>query len=419
MIRNLLYHIYPKRENGFWKWNVAQLLRRWDQFNGQKIVSISTGPETASFSEVKKCLPGDATVFEFRNDPTLGEVVSFERMLNCVMNIDPRQITFYAHAKGVKYTPDQLKNLKVHSWAEVMYSTLLDYPALIDDSLKKRGIVGTFMKHGNAFGTLPPSWHYAGTYFWFRNDAVFGRDDWRKIPRQWWGTEVWPSLVFPNSKDADPLLLEDITPNMQLYKSPYWDSTVNAAWRAFQEKHSSLKRHCSYDEVLAHLRMLGIQRILVTGPQRSGTTIASKILAHDLHFPYIDEMAFGAHSFDKFYDKARTTPKFVMQCPAMSPHVHLVPGTMVIWMRRDLPEILRSQRRIGWDEFEGIEKDRYFYGGNQEAAAVKTEAWSRFQRVALGERGLDMSYDSLATHPLWIDAEKRRKFGSKQTYPTE
>ena len=415
MIRNLIYHIWPSNGNGLWRRNIAQLLRRWGEFNGQKIISIVTGPGTASFAEVKRCFPDDAVFFDLKNDPGLGEVVSFGRMMKCVVNADdPNQITFYAHAKGVKYPPESLKKLKVHSWSEVMYSAMLDYPDLIEVSLQTHGIVGTFMKHGNAFGTLPPSWHYAGTYFWFRNDAVFGRNDWEHIPQQWWGTEVWPCLAFSNPKDAECLLLEDVAPTMQLYKQPYWKAKVDAVWRSFQEKHASMKRHSSYAEVISTLKFLGVKRILVTGPQRSGTTIASKMISNDLKLPCIDEMAFGAHSFDQFYEMARK-PAYVIQCPTMSPYVHLVPGAVVIWMRRDLRDVLRSQRRIGWDVFEGIEKDRYFYGGHQEAAVVKTEAWCRFQRVALGERAFDLDYASLTSHPMWVDPARRQRFGPKQT----
>ena len=415
-IRNLIYHIYPRKHTGMWRWNVAQLLRRFSIFNGQRIVSIVTDDSTVPVEEVRRMFPAGVTFHQFPNDSKLGEVVSFETLLKSVENIDQRQITFYGHAKGTKYSAVELLNNKVHTWSEVMYSTLLDYPGIIEDSFRKHAMIGAFLKSGNRFGELEPSWHFAGTLFWFRNDAVFAKNDWNRISPMWWGTEEWPGRMFKR-EDVDCLLHAGTAPDMRMYEPKYWKRIINPLWNTFQVEHASLKRNCQYDEVIDSILAIGFKRILVTGPQRSGTMIASKILANDLGLPHIDETAFDTHDFQKFHDKARNLPRFVMQCPTMAPYVHLIPGVVVVWMHRDLQDVIRSQRRIEWQPYEQIEKDRYFYHGTNEAATVKANAWTRFQRITLGERAFDLDYESLSMHPLWVEKSGHSNFKERQTYP--
>lgn len=399
-----------------WRWNISQLLRRWDAFNGQKVVSVVTDNNSVAFDEVKKMFPSNGvTFFNFPNDNMLGEVVSFETLMNCVENIDHRQVTFYAHAKGVKYTREQLRSNMVRQWTRVMYSAMLDYPKLIESSLRTKAMVGAFVRKGLGFGVLPPSWHFAGTFFWFRNDAIFGNDDWTHIPRAWWGAEAWPGIVCPHHELMDHLILEGSTPTMRMYTKKYWLETIDDLWREFQIKHAKAKLPRSYSEVLSYLRASGVSRVFVTGPQRSGTMIASKMLSHDMGLPMIEERAFGTHDFQRFNDLALQSGKYVMQCPTMAPYVHLHPDAHVVWMHRDLGDILVSQRRIGWGEFERIEKDRYFSDDNQGSAEGKLQSWERFQRVQLGDRGIDLQYDSMLGHPMWISEDKRINFADRQT----
>jgi hypothetical protein len=39
-------------------------------------------------------------------------------------------------------------------------------------------------------------WMFAGTFFWFRHDAVFGKPNWWRIPRDRYGAESWLSGLF-------------------------------------------------------------------------------------------------------------------------------------------------------------------------------------------------------------------------------
>ncbi len=58
-----------------------------------------------------------------RNDER-GEAITFPLMMQKVASDDPNEITFYGHAKGVKYEPNV--PLPVKRWAEVQYRVALD-----------------------------------------------------------------------------------------------------------------------------------------------------------------------------------------------------------------------------------------------------------------------------------------------------
>jgi hypothetical protein len=414
VVRHLIYYIWPTAHSDVWRWNVSQLLRRMDQFNGKRIVAIATDDKAVSFDECKAAFQGTVTDFRhYANDPKRGETVAFLDLLKSVQSTDQREVVTYCQAKGVKY-PADTKHM-VRRWTETMYSSLLDYPLLIEDTLLTHQMVGTFLKSGNTFDGLPPAWHYAGTLFWFRSAAIFSNPNWQHIPTQWWGTEAWPGIVCPREAAAC-LVMEGVAPTMHLYARKYWREVVNPIWQDWQIKHASLRRHCSYSEVCNSLR--GQRKIIVSGPQRSGTVIASKMLAKDLGLPFVEETAFGTHDFGAFQRILEKQSTFVVQAPTMSAYLHLLPYPCV-FMRRNLQDILRSQKRIGWEEFEQLEKDRYFDHSKRPAAVVKTEAWERFQRIALGSNAFDLDYESLAGHSLWVNPEKRKAFGPRQTGYTQ
>src|ERR1700722_20947996 len=97
-------HIWPTKHSDVWRQNIACLLRRMEQFNGQRVVSIVTDASTVPVDVVKKAFQGTVTNFmHFQNDPVLGEAVSFRELFKRVENIDPRAITGYFHGKGTKY----------------------------------------------------------------------------------------------------------------------------------------------------------------------------------------------------------------------------------------------------------------------------------------------------------------------------
>jgi len=89
----------------------------------------------------------------------------------------------------------------------------------------------------------------------------------------------------------------------------------------------------------------GFDQVLVTGPQRSGTTIGAKVLARELELLYIDEQEIP--TVREFFGRIVGGDRFVAQAPRFCAYLHLF-GIPVVVMRRPLEEIVRSQQRIGW-----------------------------------------------------------------------
>jgi hypothetical protein len=124
----------------------------------------------------------------------------------------------------------------VRRWASTMYSHLLDYPGIVEDSLRENSMFGTFQKLENQFS----SWHYAGTFFWFRNDKIFGQPSWRQIPRHWLGVEAWPGIVcHPSAAD---FMHRGKARDMQMYTRELWENSLDEIWKQWQMQHSSRRR---------------------------------------------------------------------------------------------------------------------------------------------------------------------------------
>jgi predicted O-linked N-acetylglucosamine transferase (SPINDLY family) len=158
------------------------------------------------------------------------------------------------------------------------------------------------------------------------------------------------------------------------------------------------------------------ERIIVSGPQRAGTTIAAKILASELGYRFVPEEDVGGNDLGRLFELYRVQRHFVVQGPAYCPYVHLLPEAVVL-MRRPVDEIIRSQARIRW-ACENAELEGYF-ATQGPIAHVKYDAWDRFQKPRLLERAFELDYHSLAGHPLWIEQEQRKTFHARQTKPGE
>lgn len=184
--RHLIYHLWPRKGNGQWQWNVRQLLKRIEQFDGARTIAVATGEDADLLVDVQREFDGARidNWLEIPNDQNLWEVASFSKMMETL----PQRsgFTFYGHGKGVRH--DGQYNTK--KWAEAMYEICLDDPAFVEESLNQYAITGPF-KRGDDSGM----WHYSGTFFWFRNKDVFSRD-WRKIDNNHMGVEFWTRNVF-------------------------------------------------------------------------------------------------------------------------------------------------------------------------------------------------------------------------------
>jgi hypothetical protein len=166
-------------------------------------------------------------------------------------------------------------------------------------------------------------------------------------------------------------------------------------------------------------------KVLVTGPQRSGTRIAAKMIARDSGHAYVDESEFLTRDEEAFAALLAERSGIVVQCPAMCWRIEeYTDGDMlVVLMVRDLDDIAASEKRIGWKGGIYAELERYgwtshaavsFRRGRGSVAAVKYAHWMTRQRRQI-EHHLELDYESLAAHPLWVPKERRAGFAVDQT----
>jgi hypothetical protein len=100
----------------------------------------------------------------------------------------------------------------------------------------------------------------------------------------------------------------------------------------------------------------GFKRIVVTGPQRSGTTITTKIISQLLHYEAHYEEEFDVDDIILFckilsFNSAdQDLTGKVLQAPGLSSMMHFLgkSDVAVIFLFRDIAEIQESEIRINW-----------------------------------------------------------------------
>lgn len=132
--------------------------------------------------------------------------------------------------------------------------------------------------------------------------------------------------------------------------------------------------------------------IFVTGPQRSGTTIAARILAFDLNRTYVDESEYTPKAIPtNAIIQAPFIIKFVLELSFMFPESYFV------FMYRDKNEIIKSMERIEW--YKDYITDSNFYNTYVEHTYKYIDLLCN---TLPEDRWSVLHYDSLATHPLFV-----------------
>lgn len=180
-------------------------------------------------------------------------------------------------------------------------------------------------------------------------------------------------------------------------------------------------------------------RIIITGPNRTGTTFFSRALAEDLNYTCIDE---GDYDYDLEKFKRLIDPgKVVVQGPGMIYYAHkmheLHKDLLVVVMVRDIKAILMSSYKIRGTLNPhpgglGLMLGRYFTlpemtdivlpltpeaEGNIPldcSQHIRYTVWDTYQRELTPDY-VELNYQSLQTHPKWLAKEQRAKFHGKQT----
>ncbi len=185
------------------------------------------------------------------------------------------------------------------------------------------------------------------------------------------------------------------------------------------------------DELLHEWEMHKPDAVLVTGPQRSGTTIAAHILANALGYRYVDEEAIGVHNAE-LAERVLRRGRVVLQAPGLCHLAHALAAhpAVVVLMRRRLEDIHRSEERIGWRTAYGglnlrAEQVKYFLGfgiptnESTDIAQVKYRVWEEVQKTAIpAGYAFELAYESMQGHSYFKDANQRARFTSRQWVPT-
>lgn len=226
--RNLLYHVWPVR-GSTWKWNLDELKRRIDLFNGRRVIGIVWDERSEPPETVQQYLEGHGCEFVVAANDQRGEAATFPLMLERVASTEDDEVSFYAHAKGVKYEPQFPAS--VRRWVEVQYGVLLDDWLAVKEQLQRYAMTGIFRKHGR-FGNHGNvgDWHYSGTFFWMRHSHVFSRR-WQEVPQFYGGVEAWPGTLF--HRDETACLLLDQLRELP-YQERFWTQRGEPAFRRWQ-----------------------------------------------------------------------------------------------------------------------------------------------------------------------------------------
>jgi hypothetical protein len=182
-------------------------------------VACAVDGTTDTIDDVRSAFADDVDIFEVPNNAGLREVASFIPLFERVRTSDSSHATLWAHAKGIRHAWSESRQTTTMRWSEMLYESLLDYWPLTNHLLNGFPIVGSFKKTGAAFPGTDSSWHYSGSFFWFRNAELFKRD-WTRIIQHKWGIESYPSLHFAN-KEAGCVFWEKPNNEMDMYKPEY------------------------------------------------------------------------------------------------------------------------------------------------------------------------------------------------------
>jgi hypothetical protein len=214
MTRNLLFHCYPIRGT-LWPWHVDRLREYRHVWNGRRIVILALDDRTAPEAELRdKLSPLEAEILVRRNNPALAETAYFLEGLGMLESRRSDEATFYAHAKGV--TKNDFFREPVRRWTELLYRANLLFPGVIDRRLERFGTVGCLRwTHLPTDMPFRGGWCWAGTFFWVRHDALFGRD-WRRIDNKVYGVEDYPGWQF-STTESSCLTREEVIPKDLYY----------------------------------------------------------------------------------------------------------------------------------------------------------------------------------------------------------
>lgn len=170
-------------------------------------------------------------------------------------------------------------------------------------------------------------------------------------------------------------------------------------------------------------------RIFVTGLARSGTRIATRMIAHDTGKEFIDETEWGIVDLDELAENAKYRDNFVVHAVNAYFCMDRFVGEndLVVWVKRDLEDIKESWKRIrskGLDSSKLLWKiwdfiKRLWMGIPKEITLPMEERLKLWNEVKGKVNHIEIEYEDLKGHPMWVDKEQRSEFLWHQTYENQ
>jgi nuclear transport factor 2 (NTF2) superfamily protein len=180
----------------------------------------------------------------------------------------------------------------------------------------------------------------------------------------------------------------------------------------------------------------GYKRIVIVGPQRSGTTFTSQALSNTLKFRNVDEGEFSVRDVNMFRNIMKQE-NIVIQAPAMTCRIQALIGKddLVVFMSRKWSDIVKGVHRknkslSNWIFMETMfDAERYYFNEYDNTAGkffdkyvnknsyyldAYYNMWKHYQSKVI-PNCITLKYESMKNHPMWLDKSQRKNFGDKQT----
>lgn len=163
------------------------------------------------------------------------------------------------------------------------------------------------------------------------------------------------------------------------------------------------------------LQCLGCdKKIIITGPQRSGTRITAKIIADIFQIPHIDE---EIYKFNWTFLRLKTAndKTYAVHSPAIMHRAWDAPKDVAIVVSvRNIDDIIASQKRIMWGgEYYEKKKFKKIAGIdiNQPISKIKYD----YAELMKDERTMFIKRGFFSEHPFWLPKKNRKDFMANQT----
>jgi hypothetical protein len=223
---NLIFNLCISFVNPILYFNISNLKRHLQKFNGKKIINITHSDIVfakqfveSNFSEYT-----DIQFFYTENTLEVHEIDPFiNKLLPTVYSVNEDEYTFYGNSKGVSRYGDPSKEFVSLLWAYNLYEENLKDFDNICSILKNNACCGCFKinKPFTALSFVP--WHFSGTFFWFNNKKLFSKNTWKQIFPSRYGVEGYPATHF-SSEEAFCLAYELPEGMEDIYNLKNWEN---------------------------------------------------------------------------------------------------------------------------------------------------------------------------------------------------